>query len=329
MTPLPALDSAYHMPYTRGGSQTRVLPGKPLSGPVLKLPLLLTFLSLVVPTAISAAESADFAAARALFDANKPMEARRAFGALLATEPSNADVHYYLGRIALGRDDPNAAVRELERAVALDPSSARIHQALGDAYGYTAMRASIVTRFSLALKCLAEFQRAAAIDPGNIDTHERLLEYYSRAPWVIGGGFDKARAEAAKIAQLDPGRGHQAYASLYLAGGKFDLALAELERALKAAPDDYVSLYQVGLLAAVSGQHLDRGLASLRRCLKIAAPQGAPSHSAAQWRLGNILEKQGDPAGARIAYMAALELNPRFTPASDALSNLASANRGG
>jgi tetratricopeptide (TPR) repeat protein len=295
----------------------------------LKPPLLLIFLSLAAPTALSAAESADFASARALFDANKPLEARRAFEALLPAEPSNADVHYYLGRIALGRDDPNAAVRELEMAVALDPSSARIHEALGDAYGYTAMRASIVTRFSLALKCLAEFQRASAIDPANVDAHERLLEYYSRAPWVIGGGFDKARAEAAKIAQLDPGRGHQAYASLYLAEGKFDLALAELERALKAAPDDYVSLYQVGLVAAVSGQHLDRGLASLRRCLKIAAPQGAPSHSAAQWRLGNILERQGDPAGARIAYQAALELNPRFTPASDALSKLATANRGG
>jgi tetratricopeptide (TPR) repeat protein len=213
--------------------------------------------------------------------------------------------------------------------VSLAPDSARDHQALGDAYGYSAMRAPVFSRYNLAKRCLAEFQRASALEPGNLDTHARLLEYYSRAPWIIGGGYDKARDEAAKIEALDPGRGHEAYAALYLADGKYDLALVELEGALKAAPDDYVALYQLGVLSAVSGQHLDRGLASLRHCLRIAAPQGAPSHSSAQWRLGNILEKMGDPAGARVAYRAALELNPRFTPASDALKNLGPVGGGG
>jgi tetratricopeptide (TPR) repeat protein len=295
----------------------------------LKPSLLLSFLSLLVPAVAPAAEPADFAAARALFEANRPLEARRAFEALAAAEPSSADVHYYLGRLALGRDEVDTAVRELERAEALDPVSARIHQSLGDAYGYSAMRAGIMSKFSLATKCLAEFQRASELDPGNLDTHARLLEYYSRAPWIAGGGDDKARAEAAKIEALDPRRGHEAYAALYLADGEYDLALAELDGALKTAPDDYVALYQVGQLAAVSGQHLDRGLASLRHCLKIKAPQGAPSHSAAQWRLGNILEKKGDPAGARVAYEAALKLNPKYKPASDALTKLGPANAGG
>lgn len=286
-------------------------------------------LALLAAAAPSAAESADFAAARALFEAKRPVEARGAFEALAAAEPRNADAHYYLGRLALLRDDADAAVRELCTAESLAPDSARIHQALGDAYGYSAMRAGLVSRFSLALKCLGEFQRAEALEPDNLETRARLLEYYSRARWVIGGGFDKARAEAAKIMELDPGRGHEAYAALYIADGKYDLALAELDGALKAAPDDYVSLYQLGLLAATSGQHLDLGVASLRHCMRLAAPQGAPPHSAAQWRLGNILEKQGDPAGARIAYEAALELNPSFTPASDALTKLGASNGGG
>lgn len=257
------------------------------------------------------------------------MEARRAFEALEAAEPSNADVHYYLGRLALGRDDTDTAVRELETAVSLDPGSARDHQALGDAYGHSAMRAPVFSRYGLARKCLDEFQRAEALDPANVDTHGRLLEYYSRAPWIVGGGAEKAQAEAAKIRELDPVRGHQAYAMLFIADGKFDLALAELEEALKAAPDDYVTLYQLGQLAAVSGRHLDQGLDSLRHCLRIAAPQGTPSHSAAQWRLGNILEKEGDLGGARAAYEAALALNPKFTPASDALARLTAAKAGG
>jgi hopanoid biosynthesis associated radical SAM protein HpnJ len=263
----------------------------------MKQPLLVSLFSLLAVTALTATESSDFAAAKGLYDAKKPAEARRAFEALLATEPSNADVHYYLGRLALMRDDREAAVRELETAVSLAPGSARDHQALGDAYGYSAMRAGLVSKLGLAMKCLSEFQRAEALDPSDLDTHARLLEYYSRAPWIAGGGSDKALAEAARIKKLDPQRGHEAYAALYLSDGKFDLALTELDEALHTAPNDYVCLYQVGLLAAVSGQHLDRGLASLRLCLKLPAAQGAPSHAAAQWRLGNILEKKGDPEG--------------------------------
>ena len=79
----------------------------------------------------------------------------------------------------------------------------------------------------------------------------------------------------------------------------------------------------------MSGQHLDRGLASLRLCLGLDPPKGAPPHSAAEWRLGNILEKKGDAAGARAAYRAALELDPKYAPASDALRALDHAHGGG
>ena len=70
----------------------------------------------------------------------------------------------------------------------------------------------------------------------------------------------------------------------------------------KAAPDNYAALYQVGRLAATSGQYLDRGLVSLRRSLEFAVPDNTPGHPAAQWRIGNILERKNDPAGARAAY---------------------------
>jgi len=293
-----------------------------LNRPLLLLPLLAT-------TALAAAEPAGLAAARALFDANRFPEARRAFEGLLATEPDSADVHYYLGELALERGDTDAAVRESERAVALAPDSARDHGGLGDAYGRSAEKAGLIGGFRLARKCLAQYVRASALEPKNTDFHERLFEYYSRAPSILGGGSDKAASEAATLEKLDPKRGRLAFAALYLAGGKYDLALSELDEVLRTAPEDYASLYQVGHLAAVSGQHLDRGLSALRHCLRLGAPRGEPSHSAAQWRLGNILEKKGDPGGARAAYQAALALDPRFTPAQDALRNLDRAAGGG
>jgi tetratricopeptide (TPR) repeat protein len=269
------------------------------------------------------------ARARELFEASRLPEAERAFEALLAADPANAEAHYYVGQLALDRGDTDTAVRELERSVDLAPDSARGHLALGDAYGRSAEKAWIVNALRLARKCLAEYRRAAALDPASVDVHERLFEYYSRAPFTLGGGSDKAAGEAATIERLDPRRARQAYAAVYLASGKYELALDELDEVLKVAPDDYASLFQVGHLAAISGQYLDRGLAALRRCLRLTAPVGAPSHSAAQWRLGNILERKGDPAGARVAYEAALVLDPAFTPASDALRTLNLAPGGG
>ena len=269
-----------------------------------------------------AAESAALASARALFEAGRFSEAQPAFEALAAAEPDSADPHYYLGEIALGRDDADTAVRELERATALSPGSARAHDALGDAFGRSAQKAGMLSKFGLARRSLAEFRRAVALEPANADFHESLFGYFANAPAIVGGGADKAADEAAVLARLDPRRGHQAFATLYATQGKYDLALTELDALLKAAPDDYAALYQVGRNAALAGQHLDRGLASLRRCLALPVPEGAPPHAAAQWRIGTILELQGDREGARAAYLAALKIDPAFAQASDSLRGL-------
>jgi tetratricopeptide (TPR) repeat protein len=242
--------------------------------------------------------------------------------AALADVPADAALHLELGRQALARHDPAAAVRELEQAVALAPDSAPAHTALGDAYGRSAEQAGLWGKFGLARKCVAEYQRAVGLDPGNVEIHERLFTYYSRAPAIVGGGPARAAGEAAAIARLDPVRGHLAYATLDFAAAKYDLAFGELDAVLQGAPRNYVVLFQLGRLAAVSGGHLDRGLAALRLCLGLAAPAGAPSHAVVQWRIGNILEWRGDPAGARAAYTAALQLEPGFTAASDALAHL-------
>jgi tetratricopeptide (TPR) repeat protein len=279
--------------------------------------------------ALMADEAADVAGARALFGAGRFPEARRAFEGLLAANPSNAEIHYYLGRLAIERRDPASAVRELERAAELAPESAPIHEALGDAYGRSAEKAGAFGSYLLARRCLAEYKRAVFIDPRDVEARERLLEYYYRAPAIVGGGMDKAAGEAAAIETIEPGRGRRAFANLYIVDGKYDLALAELDKTLGSTPEDYATLYDIGRLAATSGQHLDRGLASLRLCLRLDPPKGAPPHSAAQWRLGNILEKKGDGAGARAAYKAALELDPRYSPASEALRALDHAHGGG
>lgn len=283
-------------------------------------PLLL--LSLVGATVAAASESADLASAQALFGAGRFPEAQQAFERIAAADSANADAHYYLGQLAMGREDTQTAIHELERAVALAPGNALDHSSLGIAYGKAAEKAGIFDRFGLARRCVAQFERAVELNPGNVEFRELLFKYYSRAPSIVGGSAKKAADQAAAIEEIDRRLGQLSFAALYIADGKFDLALAELDEVLKTDPADYDSLYLVGRLAAASGQHIDRGLAALRLCLKYPVPKGAPSHSAVQWSLGNILEKEGRPDSARIAYEAALEIDPNFSPAAEALRNL-------
>jgi len=273
--------------------------------------------------AFAGVDPAQLAAARELYGTRgKSADAQKAFAAIVAADPNCAEAQNFLAQLALRRDDADQAVACAEKAVALAPDNADYQDTLGDAYGLSAQKASIFSQFGLAKKCLAAYQRAVALAPDNVEYHQSLFDYYRQAPGLAGGGSDKAAAEAETIKKLDPARGRLAFAALYVADKKYDLALAEFDAVLKATPDDYSALYQVGRLAAMSGQHLDRGLASLRRCLELPVPANTPGYPAAQWRIGNILEKKSDPAGARSAYEAALKLDPKFAQAADALKKL-------
>ena len=285
--------------------------------------LVLTVLCCTV--SLAAADPAQLVAARALFNTpGKSAETQQAYEKIAAADPACAEAQNFLAQLALRRDDADQARAYAEKAAALAPDNADIQHTLGDAIGRSAQKASVFSQFSLAKKCLAAYQRAVALAPENAAFHQSLFDYYRNAPGIAGGGSDKALAEAAMIKNLDALRGRLAFATLYTADKKYDQALAEFDEVLKASPDDYSSLYQVGRLAATTGQFLDRGLASLRRCLELPVPAvlNTPGYAAAQWRIGNILEKKNDSAGARAAYTAALKLDPKFTQAADALKKL-------
>ncbi len=269
-----------------------------------------------------AADPTPFDAAVALFKARKLSEAQAAFEKLAAADPKNAEVQFYLGGIALNRGDTDRAIAYDLKATELAPNNAKYHASLGDVYGSAAQKASVFSQMGLAKKCKAEYDRAVELEPTNVDYHYSVFEYCRQAPSIVGGGTDRAEAEAAKIKQLDSLRGRQAYAALYIGQKKYDLALAQFDEVLKTEPDNYVALYQVGRLAAISGQYIDRGLKSLQRCLELEQLQGAPSHANVQWRIGNVLEKKNDLAGARTAYEAALKLDPALKSAIDSLKKL-------
>ncbi len=288
---------------------------------MLKLNTVISFI-LLTTLASAALDPAAYTAAVELYAQRKPLEAQKAFESLAATAPDHADIQFYLGRLALQRNDPEKAVAYLEKAVALSPKDSRMQHRLGDAYGLTAQQAGLFSKMSWAGKCHTAYEKAVELDPKNIDARWSLMEYCRQAPGIVGGGNDKALVQALEIKKLNVARGRIAVALVYASDKKYDLAFGEFEEALKANPADYMALFQTGRLAASSGERLDRGLEVLRQCVALTPPAGQPGPAAAHWRIGNILEKKRDQPGARAAYEAAVALDPKFTPAIESLKKL-------
>ena len=199
------------------------------------------------------------------------------------------------------------------------------------------------------------YNMAVKLDPTSIDAAEGRLEFLLGAPGIVGGGVDKARAEAARIATLDAYRGAMAeariaehekewpkaerlYRSLMAEypdrtaavdalvtilqnAKRFDEAFKIVDDRLARLPDESSSLYNLGRLSAVSGQHLARGESAMRRFLAMTGADPV-RQSNAHYRLGMIKEKMGDAPAAATEYRAALDLYPRHEPAAAALKRI-------
>lgn len=283
------------------------------------------FLTLLLTVDVGWAESApatstEIPAANALLAARKIPEARAAFEEILRHAPGNPDAHYGLGLLDAEAGQWESALQHQEKAVTANPNHARYQYGWGMANGIAAQKAGVLAKFGHAKKCLAAYQRAVELEPRALPYRWALLRYYQQAPAIVGGGFDKAYAEAAEIKAINADSGRQAYAQLYVAEKKFDLAFREFEEALRESPDNLVMLYQFGRLTLTTGQRLEEGLAAFQRCVDQAAD--AAQRANARWRIGSIWEQRKDLAKAREAYHAALKEQPDFRPAKDALAKL-------
>jgi len=268
---------------------------------------------------------------------------------------SEAKVAFDRGKAAHNAGKTDEAVNSFERAVALDPSSSLYHMWLGHGYTRQLSSASFLRKPFIAKRCGEAYNMAVKLDPASIDAADARLDFFLGAPGIVGGGVDKARAEAARLATLDAYRGAMAEAriaeheqewpkaeKLYRSlmadypertaavdafitmlqnAKRFDEAFKIVDDRLARRPDETASLYNLGRLAAVSGQHLARGEAALRRFLTLIITEPA-RQSNAHYRLGMIKEKVGDATAAATEYQAAIDLYPRHGPAAEALKKI-------
>ena len=255
------------------------------------------------------------------------------------------------------REQYSAAVPLLEKCVAAEPGNSKFHQWLGRALGLEAARSGIVKGALSVGRVKAEFEKAIELDPMNLEARQDLAVVYRATPGFLGGSNEKAAEQIAFIRRHDPALASQLDGDFLFADKKYDAALtayqesaklhprpmiyvrislahqnkkewpealAALDRALELDANFPFALYQVGRTAALSGQQLDRG----EKCLRayIAMPMREelenPSIAAAHFRLGNILEKKGDTAGARDEYETSLKIDPKQKSAREALAKM-------
>jgi tetratricopeptide (TPR) repeat protein len=290
------------------------------------------------------------------YEGQRYEEARKFFEPYAAKNPKDADAAFYLGRTLFALRQHETAAEWLEKAAALAPNRSDVQVWLGRAYGQAALRANILRQAGLAKKTRTAWEKAVALDANNLEARDLLIQYYLNAPGFMGGGEGKARAEAAEIKKRDAVRGHQAFATIALAQKdpataerelkaaiqtapanprprlllgmfyqdqqKWEAAFETLEASLKADPDNWDALYQVGRAGALSGKRLDRAEECLKRYFGHApGPEQAPLANA-HFRLGQVYEKKGNKAQARAEYQTALKLDPNLKDAKEALAKL-------
>jgi tetratricopeptide (TPR) repeat protein len=306
-----------------------------------------------VPILLISAAYADVAP-KELLAAGRADEAVRTLQERVGRSATDAESYNLLCRAYFMLEEWDRGVSACERARNLDPQKSLYHLWLGRAYGEKASRVKFFSALSLAKKTRASFERAVELDPKNLDARTDLAEFYVEAPGVVGGGKDKAQAQADAIMALNPAMAHwvaariaeknkdattaereyraEVAASHSASRAWLDLAiflrhsnrLDEMEEALRhleSAPIDRAeSLMDGASVLLHAGRGYGLGVKLLRRYL--ASPVEAGPAFKAHDLLGQLLEKQGDRQGATEQYRAALSLASGYARAKEDLKRV-------
>jgi tetratricopeptide (TPR) repeat protein len=319
-----------------------------LAGPIFAGPLRAE----VRPAEIAAADralGANAAAYHALQE-GRGDDAVNLLRTTLAANPADALAHQLLCRVFYAEDEADEAIQQCELAVSTAGGASVLASDcelwLGRAYGMKARHAGPIAGFTLARKVNASFSRAVELNPANVAALNDLGEYYVAAPFIIGGGTDRARALAARMMPRFPGAAHRLLARIADADNNLPTAEFEFKQAVAAerSPDAWIDLAQFyqtharpddALAAIKSALVADRthgpvlvDAASIltkaqrapdlaERCLRDYLASHAKSDAAPAFKvhlqLSRLLAARGDKPSADREVAAATALAPAFT----------------
>ena len=315
--------------------------------------LVLTFLLAVLPSPLCAE---GFDEGVRLYNRGEYGQAVTLFLKVREASPEDPEVRVWLGKSYLKIREWDKAVREMEKASQLRPTDAQYRLWLGRACGAKASNTVFFRALGWARRLLKEFESARALAPENLEARFDLLDFYLNAPGMVGGGKDKAEAEARAISKLSPRKGYVARAEILRHENKWDLAKKELLQAALDFPNDADAYKDLAgfllerqdfegaakhgtkalalrkdskrsrLIVAAAGIQLRAGLddseTALRELASGPLTDSDPSFEEVYYWLGECYTAKGDKRKAREAFESALAYNPDYEKAKKELSKL-------
>ena len=204
---------------------------------------------------------------------------------------------------ALGRGQPDAAIADLRKLIAMNDRSYELHLFLGDAYAAKRQWEN----------ALGEYSAAAVLNPhssGPLVSQARVF--------LAQGDAGKALGKIEAAARIEPASGEVALVrgSIFEKQGRGADALAQYESAVQANGSDAQARASVASLAMEMRQY-DKARPQFEKLLQM---RYRPSRM--HFGLAQIAEAEGDVKRAVSEYRLALQLEPALTEAKRALSRL-------
>jgi tetratricopeptide (TPR) repeat protein len=114
----------------------------------------------------------------------------------IKSSPNDAQAYNLLCRSYFALSNWDRGISACEKATSLDPNNSLYHLWLGRIYGEKADGANFLSAASLAGKVRDHFETAVRLNPDSVPARTDLAEFYLEAPGIVGGGRDKAEAQA-------------------------------------------------------------------------------------------------------------------------------------
>jgi tetratricopeptide (TPR) repeat protein len=157
--------------------------------------------------------------------------------ALLNQQTDDARVNFLLGRDFFMLGEYKKSTEYIQKAIAAQPSNGDYEDWLGKIYGKRAEVSNPLLAPGLAVKARQAFERSIELNPKSSEALDDLFEYYLEAPGFLGGGYEKAKEVAARVAAIDPSEGHSAEARLAQKRKEYANAESQLRQAIDADPN--------------------------------------------------------------------------------------------
>jgi tetratricopeptide (TPR) repeat protein len=301
------------------------------------------------------ADAWDLSVAVDLYQHGQFQAAADMLSGLVKQNPGNADMRIWFGKSCMKLRRWDDAILQFTKATEIDPKNGVLRLWLGRAYGNKADHASFFSAFGLARDTVKAFETAAQLSPANTDIRFDLLEFYIQAPGLVGGGKDKAEAQAREIAKLSPRLGYAARARMLEDAKDWERAQSELAQAAVQFPKDASAFADLAafcmrrrmfpeaeeaaqkavalggskesrvLLAAAQVEGLRDVAGALKALQEIAAgtlSDDDPGFEEVYYWLGRAWLAQSQNAEARKAFETSLRFDPDYGRSRDALKRI-------